>query len=157
MLRLRAGTAEDLGRLVAWEADPDTSIWLAEIGPAWHTRALDDPDQDHLVALDAGTPVGFAVLAGLRTGDRTLELRRMVVRPARRRAGRGRALLRAVLAHAYERHGAHGVWLDVKAHNARARALYESEGFTATGTLPGALTEPDGTATDLVIMSHRPS
>ncbi|WP_188195422.1 GNAT family N-acetyltransferase [Nonomuraea sp. SYSU D8015] len=154
-MTLRTGTTEDLQQLAAWETDPDTSIWLGEIGPAWHTRALDDPDQDHLVAVEAGTPIGFAVLAGLSSADRSIELRRMVVRPARRHAGRGRALLRAALTRAYQRHTARRVWLDVKAHNDRARALYESEGFTVTDTVKGAVIEADGTVGDLLIMVHQ--
>jgi ribosomal protein S18 acetylase RimI-like enzyme len=98
--------------------------------------------------------VGFAVLAGLRSGG-GIELRRMAVSPAHRRAGRGRALLKAVLARSCQHHGALQVWLDVKAHNHRARALYESEGFTITETLTGAVTEADGTHSDLVVMAHQ--
>jgi diamine N-acetyltransferase len=148
MLTLRPSTEDDLGSLAGWEAEPDTARWLGETGPAWHARALADPDQDHLIALEADAPVGFAVLAGLNGGQQ-LELRRMLLRPAHRGSGRGRAL-------AYQERGATGVWLDVKAHNHRARALYESAGFTATETLAGAITEPDGSRSDLIIMTHRP-
>ncbi|MBE3007887.1 GNAT family N-acetyltransferase [Microbispora sp. NEAU-D428] len=156
MLRTRPTVHEDLARLVEWETDPDTSVWLGETGRDWHERALADPNQDHILAERDGALSGFAVLAGIRRTDRVLELRRMVVSPAQRGAGRGRALLRAALACAYEHHGAGRVWLDVKAHNRRARALYESEGFAVTDVLAGAVGEPDGTATDLVIMVHRP-
>jgi RimJ/RimL family protein N-acetyltransferase len=31
--------------------------------------------------------------------------------------------------------GAHRFWLDVKTHNTRARALYDSEGFVVEGVL----------------------
>jgi diamine N-acetyltransferase len=154
MLTLRPATADDLQNLAEWEAEPETAAWLGETGPAWHTRALSDPDQEHLVAIEAEAPVGFAVLAGLH-GGQAIELRRMVIAPAHRRTGRGRALLTAVLARAYHHHGARRVWLDVKARNHRARALYESEGFTATETLTEAITEADGTLSDLVIMTHR--
>jgi ribosomal protein S18 acetylase RimI-like enzyme len=154
MLTLRPAAADDLQNLAEWEAEPGTSTWLGETGPAWHARALSDPDQEHLVAIEAEATVGFAVLAGLRDGE-AIELRRMVISPAHRRTGRGRALLTAALARAYQHHGARRVWLDVKAHNHRARTLYESEGFTATETLTGAITEADGTLSDLVIMAHQ--
>lgn len=49
-----------------------------------------------------------------------------------------------------------GVWLDVKAGNSRAMALYASEGFAPTGVQHAAVAEPDGTLSDLVIMTHRP-
>ncbi|WP_329253063.1 GNAT family N-acetyltransferase [Actinoallomurus sp. NBC_01490] len=154
MLSLRPTTMDDLVDLAAWEAEPETAPWLGETGPAWHARALHDPGQEHLVAVRAEAAVGFAVLAGLRDGD-AVELRRMVISPPHRRTGLGRSLLTSVLARAYGHHRARRVWLDVKAHNHRARALYESEGFTVTETLTGAVTEADGALTDLVIMAHQ--
>jgi hypothetical protein len=42
----------------------------------------------------------------------------------------------------------------VKPHNVRARRLYESEGFVLTRTIAGALTEPDGTTTHLLVMTR---
>ncbi|WP_327583348.1 GNAT family N-acetyltransferase [Nonomuraea sp. NBC_00507] len=146
MSMIRPATADDLPLLTAWEGDRDTAAWLGETGLAWHEHSLADPDQDHVVAEHDGAVTGFAVLAGLNGGDGVIELRRMVVDPGRRGPGQGRALLRAALARAYEHHGAGRVWLDVRAANRRAQALYESEGFAVTGAV---------TAEDLIIMSHR--
>ncbi|MCH0542688.1 GNAT family N-acetyltransferase [Streptomyces sp. MUM 203J] len=154
MLTVRPTAPNDLEALISWETERDTSMWLGETGPAWHARALADPDQEHVVATDGGTPVGFAVLAGLHRSE-DVELRRIVIAPARRGTGRGRALLQAVLDWAYQQHGARTVWLDVKKHNHRARSLYESSGFTERETHGGATAEPDGTASDLVIMVHQ--
>lgn len=133
MLSLRPTAEADLPALVAWEAERDTRRWLGDTGPDWHRRALGDPTQEHLTAVVDSVPVGFAVLA--RLDDPVLELRRMVVAPPHRGGGRGRELLRAVLARATAHHGATEVWLDVRAGNARARRLYETEGFTVTRTL----------------------
>jgi ribosomal protein S18 acetylase RimI-like enzyme len=55
----------------------------------------------------------------------------MYVRPAARGFGLGRALVRAVLAHA--RGELEQVLLQVVSDNARARRLYESEGFEVYG------------------------
>lgn len=60
---------------------------LARQGAAWHTRALTNPDQEHVIAVAADAPAGFAVLAGLRDGT-SVELRSIVVAPI---AERGRA------------------------------------------------------------------
>lgn len=141
MLTLRATAAGDLQGVAEWEAEPDTAVWLGGTGHAWHVRALDDPDQEHLIGMDVGVPIGFVVLAGLRAG-KMIELRRMVASTAHRGAGRGRGLLMAAVARAYDRHGARGVRLDVKAENGRARALYESAGFAATETRANAVLEP---------------
>jgi ribosomal protein S18 acetylase RimI-like enzyme len=61
----------------------------------------------------------------------------MYVRPAAQGRGLGRALLRAVLAHAQGE--LEQVHLSVVSDNEPARRLYESEGFTAYGLEPHAL------------------
>lgn len=155
MLTLRPTTPEDLRDVTDWESERETSAWLGETGAAWHRRALTDPEQEHVIAVVADAPAGFAVLAGLRDGS-SIELRRIVVAPSHRGAGQGRALLQALLTRAYEHHGARTVWLDVKKHNHRARSLYESAGFVVRETRSIAIVEPDGTASDLVIMVHQP-
>lgn len=155
MLTLRPTTLGDLRDLTGWETEPDTSAWLGETGLNWHTRALADLDQEHVIAVDGDALLGFAVLAGLRGGG-AVELRRMVVAPAHRGIGRGRALLQAVLVRAYRRYGAQSLWLDVKEHNRRARSLYESSGFIMRETRGNVITELDGTASTLVVMVHQP-
>jgi ribosomal protein S18 acetylase RimI-like enzyme len=157
MPTIRPTRTEDLDRVVALEAAADTVEWLCETGRAWHERALADRDQEHLVVEYDGAVIGFGVLAGLRTCDGVIELRRMAVDPAHRGSGTGRALLRAAIGRALDRHGAHRVWLDVKVHNERARLLYESEGFVPTETQAGAVAEPDGTTSDLLVMVRQPS
>lgn len=155
MLSIRPTTADDLVAVVAIESATDTAEWLCATGLPWHERALADTDQDHVVAFHDDGLTGFAVLAGLSTDDRRIELRRMALAPTDRGKGLGRALLRATVARAYGRHGARQVWLDVKAQNHRARTLYTSEGFTESELHSGAVTEPDGTTSDLVVMTHR--
>ena len=97
MLRLRPTGAGDLAQLMDMEADPDTGHWLGETGSAWHEQVLADPDQEHLSAWVDGELSGFVVLAGLCRGDRSVELRRMVIARGFRGTGRGRALLAAAL------------------------------------------------------------
>ncbi|MET7563664.1 GNAT family N-acetyltransferase [Streptomyces sp. NPDC005479] len=152
---LRATTPDDLPALTGWESEPDTFMWLGETGQAWHSRALADLDQEHVVAVEGQVLVGFAVLAGTH-GTEGIELRRIVVAPAHRGTGLGRVLLQAVLRRAYEHHCAQTVWLDVKRHNHRARSLYEASGFVERETLRNAVAELDGTSSDLVILVHQP-
>jgi RimJ/RimL family protein N-acetyltransferase len=49
--------------------------------------------------------------------------------------GVGRAALRVAKKVSFDDLGAHRFWLDVKTHNTRARALYDTEGFVVEGVL----------------------
>lgn len=60
----------------------------------------------------------------------------MYVRPASRRAGLGRRLLAAAIAHARSLPGVRQVHLGVNERAPAARALYESMGFRVWGTEP---------------------
>jgi ribosomal protein S18 acetylase RimI-like enzyme len=130
---VRPAAAADLARLVAMETGPDTARFLGDTGRTFHDRAWHDADQEQLVAWAGADPVGFAVLRGLQLGGGRVELRRIVIANQCRGAGYGRLLFRAVVGRAYQLYGARDVWLDVKPGNARARALYESEGFVDDG------------------------
>jgi RimJ/RimL family protein N-acetyltransferase len=63
-----------------------------------------------------------------------LELKGLMVSPAHRRRGVGRALLRAAIAAAREA-GARRLTLRVLGHNADARSLYAACGFEVEGVL----------------------
>lgn len=154
MLTIRPTTVDDLPHVVALETMADTREWLGETTLTWHEKALADPAQEHLLAVDGSTIVGFVVLADLHNADQVIEIRRLVVDPTSRGKGHGRFLLRAAVERANDHYHARRVWLDVKPHNHRARALYESEGFRATRLIRDAVREPDGTTSDLVVMTH---
>ncbi|NUU20569.1 MAG: GNAT family N-acetyltransferase [Streptomycetaceae bacterium] len=157
MRTFRFGEESDLAAITAVEAEPEVARWLCEIGRNWHVLALVDPAQEHILAVDeAGAVVGFGVLAGLRREDKEIEVRRIAVSGAHAGRGHGRALLRELVRRAYAVHGARRVWLDVKVGNDRAHALYLSEGFADERVETAPFTEADGSATELVIMGHRP-
>jgi len=148
-LALRPTRADDLGYVVAAESDAGNAPYLAPSPRVEHEAFLGDPRQRHLIAEVEGRPVGF-VLMRLHPEDRAVELRRLAVTEKGR--GYGRATLRAVARAAFEEHGAHRLWLDVKPHNERARALYRSEGFVEEGVLRDALLTGDRFES-LVVMS----
>ena len=148
-LRLRPTRDDDVDYVVAAEADPDNAPFLAPSPREEHLEFMRDPDQRHLVAEAGGERVGF-VLLRLHPESRAVELRRLAVTEKRR--GHGRAALRAAMAMAFDEHGAHRLWLDVKPHNERARALYRSAGFVEEGTLRDALFH-GGRFESLVVMS----
>jgi RimJ/RimL family protein N-acetyltransferase len=148
-LRLRPTREDDLDYVVTAEADPDNAPFLAPSPHDVHRDFLRDPGHCHLIAEADGRAVGFALLR-LHPEDRAVELRRIAVTEKGR--GHGRAALRLVMAAAFEEHGAHRLWLDVKPHNERALALYRSAGFVEEGLLRDAL-YLDGRFESLIVMS----
>ena len=87
----------------------------------------------------------FAGYAGLRAAPHTADsgdIQTIAVVETHRGHGLGRTLLRALLEQARER-GARDVFLEVRADNAAAIALYESEGFVTLDRRVGYY-QPDG-------------
>ena len=115
------------------------------------------PSPDHAVfgAFDAaGTLLGVVGLG--REGMRKLRHKGiiwgMVVTPAARRRGLGRALMQAAIAAAHDLPGLLQLNLCVNAHNTAALRLYESLGFVAFGREPGAMLV-DGVLQEEVLMA----
>ncbi len=148
-IELRQTTPTDLPYVYAAERDDDTSPFIHVWSEAKHQDALHDEDMEHLIVED-GQPVGFVILAGLQGENRNIEFMRIVV--TEKGQGYGRATVQAIKRHAFETLSAHRLWLDVKAHNTRARTLYEKEGFRREGTLRECVAGPEGFES-LVVMS----
>ena len=121
---------------------PDvTALERASFSDPWSARAFRDllarPEVIFAVAeapgdgegAVAGEVAGFVVLYAVAgEGD----LANLAVRPAWRRGGVGRGLLRHALAAAQAR-GVHAVFLEVRESNVGARGLYAAEGFVPVG------------------------
>lgn len=105
---------------------------------AWSRAAMSEefssPHGWYIVDVEESQIVGYA---GLRAPTRAVDadVQTIAVREGFRGTGRGRALLRAMIAEARAR-GAREVFLDVRDDNPAAIGLYESEGFAQIGTRP---------------------
>jgi diamine N-acetyltransferase len=138
-VRLRPTMTSDIPYVLSLEQDPDNLPFITPWEGTQHEAAVRFPDFRHFVieggpGLDA---VGFVILIGCRSPHQAIELKRMVVQ--HKGAGWGRAALRVVKKVAFDDLGAHRLWLDVKTRNARAQALYDSEGFVREGVLREAV------------------
>jgi diamine N-acetyltransferase len=147
--RLRPAGEDDVDFVLAVEADPDTAPFLAAATREYHLGLMADPRVNHFIVEADGRPVGF-VMVETDAPNRAVNLRRLAV--AEKGRGHGRAALRLTLCWAFEERGAHRVYLDVKPHNERARALYRSEGFHEEGLMRDALLF-EGDFESLVLMS----
>ncbi len=100
----------------------------------WTTGQLADSLAGHrvLLAERAGLPLGYAVFRELLD---EAELLNIAVLPDARRQGIGRSLLRALRAALAPE--VRSLYLEVRAGNAPAIALYEGEGFVRVGLRRG--------------------
>jgi len=123
---LRSATPEDVDAIVAIERAAFSDPWSARS----FRELLGRPEIVFEVAdVDEHPVAGFAIVY---LADFEGDLANLATTAAVRRQGVGRRLLRHVLAIARER-GGRIIFLEVRASNAAARALYESEGFVEVG------------------------
>lgn len=81
------------------------------------------------------------------------ELLTIAVHPDARRAGLGRRLLQE-FTHVARMHGAIRAFMEVAADNHAARALYAAGGFRECGRRKGYYRQPDGAATDALVLER---
>jgi len=128
---LRAVAPGDLDPIMAIEtASFPTDAWSA----AMMRTTLADPDTVAVAAVDGETVVGYAAVLAPQ-GARDADVLTIAVAGPARGQGIGRALLTRLTAAAADR-GAHRVFLEVRADNPVATALYDSAGFEAVGRRP---------------------
>ena len=136
----------DLDFVISVEQDPLNLPFITPWNRTQHEGAVRFPDFRHFI-LESGadySAAGFVILQGCRNPHRSIELKRMVLLPARQGQGAGRACLRLLAQMAFGDLGAHRFWLDVKGRNLRAQALYRSEGFVEEGRLRESVHTPSG-------------
>lgn len=124
---------------VAERASLPLAWWTQRLGPGAAMPAV-------WGAWDGARLVGAAGLSG-SSGERSAHLATlfgMVVEPAWRGRGLGRALVQAVLAHARAQPGLRVLQLTVSDDNEAACRLYERCGFNAFGVQPMAVALDDG-------------
>lgn len=130
-MTIRAATPTDLDAIMAIENSSfPTDAWSSESMAA----ELATPYSHYIVDEDAAVVIGYA---GLRSipGNADADIQTIALTEKRRGEGRGRAMLRTLLAEASAR-GAREVFLEVRADNPSAEALYLSEGFEEIGRRP---------------------
>ena len=135
--RLRPTMLSDLDFVVSVEQDGHNRPFITPWERTQHEGAIRFPDSRHFI-VEAGPDwerAGFVILQGCRNPHRSVELKRIVLRPAGHGRGLGRACVRLLKRMAFRDLHAHRFWLDVKSLNARALALYASEGFVEEGRL----------------------
>jgi diamine N-acetyltransferase len=150
-MKFRSATQADIAQICVIERLPEFRTMVGSWPEDQHMRMLADPGAAYLVAEgQAGRIAGFAILQGLLSEHRQVELKRLVVRTANQ--GIGRQLLTEVADRAFGENSAHRLFLDVFVTNDRARHVYENFGFRNEGIMRDAIYR-DGAYHSLVLMS----
>ncbi|WES62784.1 ribosomal protein S18-alanine N-acetyltransferase [Microbacter sp. GSS18] len=140
----RRATLDDLGAIMALErASFPTDAW----SDAMMREEILSPHGWYVVVEEAGRLVGYAGLRAARGGS-DADVQTIALAESARGRGRGRGLLRTLLGEAARRH-VREVFLEVRADNPVAQALYASEGFQELGRRPKYY-QPDGV--DAIVM-----
>jgi diamine N-acetyltransferase len=150
-MRLRPTMLSDLDFVQTVETDPHNLPFITPWERTQHEGAVRFPDFRHFI-VEAGSDwsrAGFVILQGCRSRHRSVELKRIVLQP--KGQGIGRAGVRLLKRMAFQDLQAHRFWLDVKALNRRATALYASEGFVEEGRLRESVKLAEGYET-LIVM-----
>ncbi|MGK7890513.1 MAG: GNAT family N-acetyltransferase [Leptolyngbyaceae cyanobacterium] len=134
-IHLRPTTLADLEFVLAAEQAEQDSGYIGQWSRHEHTAAMQNANIAHLLVerIVDGQPVGYVILKDVDSPHRSIDLKRLVITEKGR--GYGRQTLQQVKHLAFETYGVYRLWLDVKSHNPRAQALYQSEGFVVEGTL----------------------
>lgn len=133
---LRHARPDDLAFIVATESLPEHAPWINRWPRERHAQAMADPDYRYLLFEDLAEPAGYAILAGLTSPNRAIELVRVAL--AKTGSGQGRRCIRLLMTEAFEQLAAHRFHLDLFEDNARAEHLYRSLGFAHEGVLRDA-------------------
>jgi len=143
---LRRATIQDLDSIMGLElASFGSDAWTRDT----MQRELLGADTVYLVVPSEGAQ-GVDGYAGVSIAPaaRQADIQTIAVTPAARRRGMGRTLLLSLIEHA-RLAGANEVFLEVRADNPHARALYDSVGFVTLSVRRGYY-QPDGV--DAVVM-----
>lgn len=151
--RLREADADDLPWIMTLERRPEFAGLLCASSADVHAANLADPDTRYLLAEDAaGSRLGFAILRGLRTPERGVELVRIAMAEPGR--GVGRDVLRRLVGLCFGELGAGRLWLDVFEDNERARRAYRAVGFGEEPAQAKTARRQDGSESTLVVMAR---
>jgi ribosomal-protein-alanine N-acetyltransferase len=147
VFELRVATPGDVDAIMELE----TATFVSD---AWSRESMSDelasPHTYYLFAFDPEKPEVLAGYGGLLAprGSGDADIQTIAVAPGARRHGLGRALVTAMLAEAAAR-GASQVFLEVRADNPNARALYDSLGFEQIA-IRAKYYQPDGVDAQLM-------
>ncbi len=150
-IRLRPADQTDIPEILRFERIPEFHTMVGCWPEKDHRRALGDQDVRYFMLMPGhDAAVGFAIMRGILSPHRSVELKRFVIGTPGR--GLGQQALQALARHVFRELGAHRFWLDAFTTNARALHVYRKAGFKEEGVLREAIYR-DGAFHSLLLLS----
>ena len=141
----------DIDKIVSLEKDYENAQFIFPNSKDEHYSYVTDENVEHLLLKSADNEfIGYAILAGLKNTNKSIELRRIVIKEKGK--GFGRMAINELKRHCFERLNCHRLWLDVLETNERAKYLYHSAGFKEEGKLRDCILIK-GEFNSLIVMS----
>ena len=151
-MRLRRAISDDIDRIMQIERMPGFENFVGRSPRTLHDNAMQTADDVYLAGLSGDGEIGgFALLSQLTNEQGNTCLKRLAV--AEPGKGFGSTFLGLVVDWVFSETQTHRFWLDHILANDRARHVYERMGFVREGIFREAYGLPDGTRTDLAVMS----
>ena len=132
-MNVRAAALSDLPYIISLERKFSALGFVGSDAEPVHRERLGSADSSYFIFELEEAAVGYAILCGLSSVNRSIELKRVVVADPGR--GLGREAVRLTLRNAFGEMSAHRLWLDVYEDNHRARRVYRALGFVEEGTI----------------------
>lgn len=131
-IRLRPTRPDDVAFVREVESAPDNRDHVEQWSAEEHLTALEADHTVHLIIENEDRDrVGYVVLEGLKSPDKAMLLRRIVV--GRKREHIGDRAMTATERYCFDHLGFRRLWLEVHDDNEPARGLYRRHGFREVG------------------------
>ncbi|MCF8001121.1 MAG: GNAT family N-acetyltransferase [Halanaerobiales bacterium] len=133
-IKVRNTSRVELDYVIELESSPENRKNVFQWSEKKHREIIDNPDTDHLIIEDEnGNKIGYAIIAGLQSNNRSIELRRVVI--DKKNQGYGTEFLNLIKEYTFEDLRYHKLWLDFFSTNQRVESLYKRNGFKREGKL----------------------
>ena len=133
-IQIRETEISDIDYVRTVESAPANQDNVFQWSKEQHIEIIEGKDTLHLIIEDqSGQKVGYAIIAGLVSKNKSIELRRVVI--DKKNKGYGTEFLKLMKEYTFEDLEFHKLWLDFFDTNSRVESLYKRNGFKREGVL----------------------
>lgn len=133
-IQIRETKLEDINYVLSVESAPDNRENVFQWSKDQHFNIIEEKDTLHLIIEDQKSKkVGYAIVAGLESKNKSIELTRIVI--DEKNNGYGTEFLKLMKEYTFEDLKYHKMWLDFFTNNKRVESLYKKNGFKKEGVL----------------------